>query len=181
MDYLANCDGILLLFDPVMEFERTEYYEYLRRALLTLSNRRHDRASRLPHRVAVLLLSSTTPMCTARLLQVAHTPPTSLTNSVPQINEGQARIFFRDLCTSTNNADLIMALLEHYFHPKRIKYFVTSSIGFYVDPATGRFDSSDFDNIVREGKYGQRSVRGRVRPINVIEPLLWLAQQRLAR
>ena len=76
-----------------------------------------------------------------------------------------------------------MALLEHYFHPKRIKYFVTSSIGFYaliLRPAGLTVPISTMLSS-GEGKYGCGSVRGRVRPINVIEPLLWLAQQRLTR
>jgi hypothetical protein len=181
LEYLSDCDGILLLFDPVIEHQRSHYYEYLRRALLALSNRSRHRGSRLPHHVAVCITKFDDPYVYRKAAAGGYARLAGSTNSMPQMNEEQVRIFFRELCSSTNNADLVMALLEHYFHPKHIRYFATSSIGFYINPAAGRFDSSDFDNVVQEGGYGERRIRGRVRPINVIEPLLWLTRQSLAR
>ena len=181
LNYLADCDGIILLFDPVFESERSHYNEYLRHALLALSNRNHDRSQRLPHFVAVCITKFDDPYVYRKAAAGGYVKLAGSTTSIPQINEEQVHMFFRDLCISTKNADLVMALLEHYFHTKRIKYFVTSSIGFYMDPSTGRFDSSDFSNVVQEDKYSERRIRGRVRPVNVIEPLLWLTQQRRSR
>lgn len=180
LDYLAACDGILVLFDPFMEDDRNyHYYDYLRRALLALSDRSHDRGSRLPHRVAVCVTKFDDPYVYRKAAVGGHIWLADLPNAMPRVKEGRERMFFRDLCTSANDADLVMALLEHYFHLDRIKYFVTSSIGFYISPATGRFDSSDSDNVL--DRSGLPRIRGRVRPINVIDPLLWLVQQRLTR
>ena len=181
LDFLNDCDGILLLFDPVIEYDRGHYYEYLRSTLLALSNRNRDRGTRLRHHVAVCITKFDDPYVYRKAAEGGYVGLTDSKNFMPKIKDGQARIFFRDLCTSANNADLVMAILDHYFYPKHIKYFVTSSIGFYIDSVTGRFDSSNFENVVQEDEYSQHRIRGRVRPINVIEPLLWLTQQRLAR
>jgi energy-coupling factor transporter ATP-binding protein EcfA2 len=175
LDYLESCGGLLLLFDPGREDDVGDYYDYLRRALLALSDRSRDRESYLPHRVAVCVTKFDDPFVFRKAAAGRHVQLGDTLSSVPRVSEARSRAFFRDLCTGTNGADLVMALFEHYFHPDRIMYFVTSAIGFYLNPTTGRFDDSDFANVVME-EGGENRIRGRVRPINVVEPLLWLAQ-----
>lgn len=60
---------------------------------------------------------------------------------------------------------LTSRLIERFFHPNRINYYTTSSIGFHT--SNGRF----FGNI----KQVNDAFRiGHVDPINVFEPLIWL-------
>ena len=175
LNYLENCDGLLIQFDPVREAALGDYYDYLRRALLALSDRSRDRGWYLPHRVAVCVTKFDDPSVFRRAAGGGHVQLDSTLGAMPRVSKSRSRAFFRDLCTGANDADLVMALLEHYFHPDHIRYFATSSIGFYLNPATGRFNNSDFENIVEE-ENGSSRIRGRVRPVNVVESLLWLAQ-----
>jgi hypothetical protein len=65
-------------------------------------------------------------------------------------------------------------LLERYFYPERISYYVTSAVGFMVNKHTRRFDPRDTENVYRTAS-GAPLVRGPVHPINVVEPVLWIA------
>jgi energy-coupling factor transporter ATP-binding protein EcfA2 len=179
LDFLDSCDGLLMLFDPVREAHYGDYYNYLRHVLLALSDRirNRDRGWHLPHRVAVCITKFDDPSVFHKAASGGHVQFDGTLGAMPRVSESRSRAFFRDLCTGVNDADLVMALLEHYFHPDNIKYFATSSIGFYLDPTTGRFDNSDFTNVLLEDT-GIARIRGRVRPVNVVEPLLWLAQLR---
>jgi hypothetical protein len=177
LPYLAQSDGIIIFFDPVTEYEyhkQLDYYDRLRRILLALSDFSNTPDARLPQRVAVCATKLDDPFVYNKAVDGGHIQAADGTNLMPRVRHERARRFFRDLCTATNNADLVMAILEHYFDPARIRYFAISSIGFYISPETGRFDSSDFNNRSFDRKKGQK-IRGRVRPVDVIAPLLWLA------
>ena len=73
--------------------------------------------------------------------------------------------------------------MKNSFHPSRIRYFVTSSIGFWHPPGwngdTSTFDPEFFANFNEIGD-GKKRIKGPIHPINVLEPLIFL-QQRLAR
>ena len=114
-------------------------------------------------------------------------------DGMPRVRDEDAERFFHELCSGKfwgkryerglESAEYVRDQIMHIFHPDRIRYFVTSSIGFWMEPPFGDrdsawFDSDDFDNFnQREGKV---IIRGKVRPINVLEPLISL-QQRIAR
>jgi hypothetical protein len=68
-----------------------------------------------------------------------------------------------------------LADVRQYFYPDRIKYFITSAIGFYRHDE-GQFRVDDYQNTVQEAD-GLVRIRGSIHPINVVEPLLWLGQQ----
>jgi hypothetical protein len=93
----------------------------------------------------------------------------------PRVPEDRAQAFFEELCKTSSNsqASLIIHSIKRYFHPDRVKYFATSSIGFYVDHQKG-FNSSDCCNRISDEKRHEPQVRGEINPINVLEPLLWL-------
>jgi hypothetical protein len=50
-----------------------------------------------------------------------------------------------------------------------VRYFATSSVGFWIGP-DGRFNVDDFQNI--EYVNDEQRLRGGVRPVNVLEPLI---------
>jgi hypothetical protein len=76
---------------------------------------------------------------------------------------------------------MLATTLERCFRPERIKYFVTSSVGFYTDPRSRIFNPDDSQNVTRGGEQSQgmrfTGIRGSIHPINVAEPLLWLTRQ----
>ena len=88
---------------------------------------------------------------------------------------------WRWLCdvSQTDNAVMVFNTLEQYFRPDRIKYFVTSAIGFFVDPRKGAYDPDDIQNLLPgpENAPKRLRIRGTVHPINVMEPVLWLGRQ----
>ena len=93
----------------------------------------------------------------------------------PYVDEDRAEEFFARMCRASPNpaAQDLPQKLRVYFHPDRIRFFVTSAIGFYVNPSTGKFDPADPMNIIAEPG-GKPKVRSTIRPINVTEPVLWL-------
>ena len=98
----------------------------------------------------------------------------------PRVHGDDGKRFLLDLCKGSERSDvtLVTNALDHFFEPDRVRFFVTSSIGFYVNES-GQFDEDDYNNVVPRtgditlGKYG---IRGQVIPINVVEPLEWLGR-----
>lgn len=93
----------------------------------------------------------------------------------PRVHDDDAEGFFKQLCDTSpmGDADLICNALTRYFQPERIRYFITSAIGFYRQG--GRFRDDDYQNAVEQGG-GTYKIRGQIHPINVLEPILWLGQ-----
>ncbi len=192
-DHLAQAQGIIYLFDPIGEEENRNSHTYITSTVPELLLRL-AKAGRvepyLPHQVSVCITKFDHP----ELFQQARRAGlvTSGPDGIPRVRDTDAEQFFEELCTGTFWADryeegqaAAMSVREELttlFHPDRIRYFVTSAIGFWLAPPargeTGsRFDERDFANY--RVKDGRGSIRGRVRPINVLEPLISL-QQRIA-
>jgi hypothetical protein len=97
----------------------------------------------------------------------------------PRVPEEDAQEFFERLIrlSKSDNASLIMPLIKQAFHEERVRFFVTSAIGFYVG-ASRVFNPEDYQNHVPGDL--QRGVPDRIRggiyPINVVEPVLWLGR-----
>jgi hypothetical protein len=134
---------------------------------------------RLPHHVAVCVAK----FDEIRVLETAeqtgmieHDPDY---HGFPRVPEDEARDFFMRLCevAKSGDAEMVPNLIEKNFWPDRIKYFVTSAIGFYVDPRTGNFDRADFQNHLPRSAGQQSRIRGPVYPVNVVEPMLWLGKR----
>ena len=108
----------------------------------------------------------------------------------PRVSDEDTRTLFLKLCeaSGSGNAEMVIHALEQYFYPDHIKYFVTSAIGFYLNPRTRHFDEDDWQNVVpnerpkdKEGsppaKWKPTRIRGGVYPINIVEPVRWLCQK----
>jgi hypothetical protein len=178
VENLARSDGIVLFFDPITEFTRGDAFRNMF-GVLTLLRAQLRGNGRLPHFVAVCItkFDEIAVYEAARKLRITEVDP--YPPEFPTVPDEDGRIFFERLArlSKSESADLVLPMLEQTFNEKRIKFFVTSSIGFFVDPDYGVFDPEDYQNhIPRETEDGLDYIRGGIRPINVIEPVLWLGR-----
>jgi hypothetical protein len=177
--YLANCQGLLLLVDPIRERELGDAHEFFHGTLLRIAQRVEvPPGQRLPHYIAVCVTKFDDPSVFrfARdndFLSYSEEDPLLF----PRVHDDEAEQFMRDLFAGSplSDVDLVLGALRQYFYPERIRYFVTSSVGFYVG-SFGEFREDDYWNVVQieDGKF---QIRGQVYPINVAEPLLWLGER----
>lgn len=171
---LAGSSGIMLFFDPLSEFERGDAFQHLYGVLTLLRSQAASRG-KIPHHVAVCItkFDAIPVLRSARALKVLVPDPVE--GRFPVVSADYAQEFFERLIkmSKSDDASLILPLLKSTFHEDRIKFFVTSSIGFYIDPVTGMFDLDDYQNHI-SGKPDR--IRGGVYPINVVEPVLWLGR-----
>ncbi|WP_204039792.1 hypothetical protein [Acrocarpospora phusangensis] len=195
-DNLAQSEGIVFLFDPIREFEIGDAFEHLHGPLTKLASRilggPGATADRLPHYISICITKFDEPQVldTARQLGLLTTRPDD-PHGFPVVRSEEARTLLEGLCSvsATGSADLMLNNLSKYFHKDRIKFFVTSSIGFHLNRDTGRFDQGNVRNmipttpspslggappLVSEREF---RIRGQVHPINVVEPLLWLGRR----
>jgi hypothetical protein len=186
IDNLVRSRGIVFLFDPVREFTLGDAFDYTYGVLAQLAQRMVDSPEFsdgwLPHYVAVCV----TKFDEIRVYETADKLDLLVTDlddpyEFPRVADDQdARHLFARLCevSRSGNADLVLNTLEQHFRPERIKYFVSSAIGFYVDPRAGVYDPADFQNLVPDpDDPGRPLIRGAVHPINVVEPMLWLGER----
>jgi hypothetical protein len=189
LDSLARSRGILFLFDPVREFSHSDAFVHTVGVVNELNQRMKDSAlpdGRLPHHVAVCIakFDEIEVLRTAQQLNLVYYDPDHW--GCPKVHEDDAREFFAHLCdvSDSGEARIVPKLLEQTFRADRLRYFVTSSIGFYIDRNTGVFDFKDYQNYVEANTNSKEPapprIRGTVDPINVVEPVLWLGES-LAR
>jgi hypothetical protein len=179
VENLARSAGIVLIFDPVSEYERGDAFLHTYGVLARLSAQA-ARRGRLPHYVAVCIAK----FDEIRVLRSAEAMRMVVQDvekpEFPKVPEEYAAEFFERLArrSRSDSAELILPLLQQTFREDRIRFFVTSAIGFYVAPSIGVFDRSDFQNHIPgdEGNGIPNRIRGAIYPINVIEPVLWLGR-----
>lgn len=198
LDHLAEADGLIYLFDPITEREYRSASMYIDAAIAPLSRYQMDQLvdGYLPQQVSVCVTKFDHPdlFFQARRSGLVNYGA----DGMPRVLDEHAEAFFDSLCEGDfwgeqggerqESAMLVRDLLKSYFHPERIKYFVSSSIGYWRpagwNPGSPSlpgftFDPDDFRNILT-GHDGTPRIRGVIHPINVLEPLISL-QQRLAK
>ena len=181
---MVDSRGIVFFYDPVREFTNGDAFTHTIGVLNELSQRmRSAPGGRLPHYVSVCIakFDEIKILETADklgLLEYDLDPP-----GFPRVPDDEAREFFAQLCTRSDSGDAEMALtlLEQTFWPDRIRFFVTSAIGFYVDPHLRVYDRDNYQNHLppedeNEPEPKPARIRGPVYPINVVEPILWLGK-----
>jgi hypothetical protein len=170
---LARSSGIVLFFDPLSESERGDAFQYMYGVLTEL--RSQAGPDKLPHYVAVCItkFDAIPVFRSAQALKVVTQDPEG--PQFPYVPEEYARELLARLIkrSRSDDASLILPLLQQTFHENRVRFFVTSAIGFYVEPSVGKFDFDDYQNHIR-GKPDR--IRGGIYPINVVEPVLWLGR-----
>lgn len=178
---IEQSKGIAFFFDPVREMETNDAFAHTHSVINSVAQRMQERGTllpdgRLPHHVAVCVtkFDELNMARTAELFGMLDHDE----RGVPRVPDTDARDFVYRLCAQFDNLDpkLIFDMLERAFDPERMRYFVTSAIGFYVNPATGRCDPEDSQNYIPAANGMPPRIRGDVIPVNVAEPILWLAQ-----
>jgi hypothetical protein len=184
IDDLVESAGILFMFDPIREFEQGDAFSttngLLKQLMAAFSNKSPDTFNgKLPHYVAVCITKFDEPRIleTARKLGVLRRNPND--PETPWVHNHDSRKLLNALAQVSVSGDgkMIVSTLDRHFHPDRIQYFVTSAVGFYVDPRTNKFDIDNPQNLVKDSAGMSKSahIRGPVRPINIVEPILWLS------
>jgi hypothetical protein len=178
---LMDSSAIIFLYDPAKEVDDGDAFDHTFGVLQQMAQRASGPpGSRLPHYVAVCVskFDEIRVLSTAQklgLLTYDEDPP-----GLPRVPDEDARDLFIELCRvqPSGDAEMVMNLLEQNFQPDRIKYFITSAIGFYVDTRSGRYNPDDYQNHLPDSTdlYKAR-IRGSIYPINVVEPLLWLTEK----
>lgn len=186
-EYLAGCNGLIYLFDPKKVNVGTSNFDHLQRSLDMMRRvfERNNPASivrgRLPQHLA-FCITKYDDMSVFK--QLDDRDLISLDGSdeshPPFINDPKRAFeFIAD--------DLTVQTVRGYFHKNHIKYFGTTNVGFYVDEQSRQVDMRRFSNIKveqeeyvnGEGVTARReiiSIKSKVNPIGVIEPVLWLHQ-----
>jgi hypothetical protein len=185
---LVRSRGLVYLFDPVRESEDGDAFDHTFGLLVQLARRVDEestrRDGRLPHHVAICVTKFDEVPVLRTAEKLGLVVPSDDRYGFPRVPDYEAREFFARLCSvsGTGNAEMVVSALEQYFDPRRIRYFVTSAIGFHL-PSEGKFDPADPTNLLPMEEIDPRSglmrtrIRGAVHPINVIEPVFWLINQ----
>jgi hypothetical protein len=184
IDTLADSGGIVFLFDPVLEARKGHAFSYIYNVVAELAERMISRnefdKGTLPQYVAVCVskFDDVRVLMTAEKLGMIVADPDDQ-HRFPRVPDYDAREFFVELCKILNAGDpeLVLSTIERHFRKERVRYFVTSSIGFWVDPNTNVYDPQDMQNLLDEASAYDARIRGSVHPINVVEPLMWLASK----
>jgi energy-coupling factor transporter ATP-binding protein EcfA2 len=182
IEHVTDSRGILYMYDPIREYTRGDAYDKtfgLLMDLVAAASEDPGFDGRLPHHVAVCVTKFDEPRVfkTAESLRMLvwdeHDPL-----GFPRVHDSDARDLMLNLCklSRSGTGEAVPQLLERYFRKERIKYFVTSSVGFMVNQGTQRFDPQDTENVYRI-ESNEALIRGPVHPINVVEPILWLIEQ----
>lgn len=176
VDHLENCDGIVYLLDPEQEARQQDSFRYFhpiaQQLMARIMSSKTYSGTRLPQPVAVCLTKFDQPTVyrTASLRGfTVHQAEPPYQPVVP--NELAADFYGLLVEHSANNTDLLDIGLRNYF--SEVQYFVTSAIGFHMPGV--RFQPADHLNVQRVGPGpNDFTIRGKISPINVFEPLLWL-------
>jgi hypothetical protein len=188
IDGLVRSRGIVYIFDPMRESDDGDAFDHTFGMLVQLARRMDEengwRGTRLPHYVAVCITKFDAPPVLMTAQRMGLLVPSDDNHGFPRVPDYEARDLFERLCmvSGTGNAEMVINSLEQYFDPRRIRYFVTSAIGFYAGRG-GKFDGDDPNNLLLMEEIDHRlktkrtRIRGPVHPINVVEPIFWLIDQ----
>ena len=194
LDHLASAQGLLYFFDPLSERQHGMSAEYLNWTIIALSRRMlaEDQLVNgyLPHYVAVCITKFDNPELFQQARRIGLVTPGP--DGRPQVLGKDAEALFNMICDGRfwkdhdgevpTSARFVRDELKKRFHPDRIRYFVTSAIGFRQQPerdsATDLQTEFDPDNYANTYQVeGRPKIRGPITPINVLEPLLSLQQR----
>lgn len=181
IDSLASAAGLLYLIDPLHDPANDPSFTHFFTALQFLTARMAEmgqlRHGRLPHHVAVCVTKFDDERFFRRLVtetdlvtQDPHYP------RLPRVPQQRAAEYFDWICDRVlgSGAAMVREGLRTYFAPDRIAYFATSAIGFRLN-RNQIFDFRDFRNVEVVDRTPR--LRDRPRPINVLEPLVFLERR----
>jgi hypothetical protein len=174
LNHMVQSDGLLYLFDPTRPGDSYSYFQRMLDRLLIES----DRSGRLTpdgllrHSLAVCI----TKLDDGHVLEGARSRGlvTMEPDGTPFLDPEQARHWFESLVEGAD--EMVLQSIEQTFDPSNVRYFATSAVGFRRWP-DGAVHLDDCANVYVVD--GDHRISGEVRPINVLEPLVWV--ERAAR
>lgn len=200
VEYLKTSDALLYFFDPTYDLRsptdplsKFKSFDYFDSMVLNLRmsavNRNRLHRGVLSQHIAVVVpkLDDQWIFDIANRHQCIELEPQS---GFPWVPPDKGRRFFESLTyqLGTPDADYLRRELGSAFHPKRISYHALSSVGFYLpDPDHPEFlNRRDVCNgLTAREQTGDEPpsaswVRGTIRPVHAIDPLIALAERALA-
>lgn len=180
--HLVNANGLLYLMDPEVSADGTDlnfqaFFAALQLLTTRMSASGQLHRGRLPHYLAVCVTKFDDERFFRTLVQNTDLVTQDRDGpKLPRVPQERAEEFFNWVCDRVlrSNSGMIREALRAFFHPERIAYFATSAIGFRLNQ-NGVFDFRDFNNVQTINDL--RGLRDRPRPINVLEPLVFLEQR----
>ena len=172
LEPVYNASGLVYLFDAAYESPRSAL-GLVQGVLARLSTEARARGAMpggyLPQRLAVCIAKfDRRPL--VRLTQEFGLLTSHPTTGEPRVSPQDASLLFSRLCRLHPDFTEIDRAIRRMFDPDRVRYFATSAVGFY-SPKRGPLDMEDCENRVEHD--AAVFIRGTVRPMNVLEPLLW--------
>jgi hypothetical protein len=188
--YLAESDALVYFFDPTYEMEPRKYHsaDFFNAVDTDLSMyAARTGEERIPKYVAVCLpkLDDQRVFNLASDFECLEPDPVSGLFWVPP--RKAKRLF--DVVTLERNdreSDYLRTRLPRAFYARRISYHAFSSVGFWIGD-DGQFDPEHVCNVVdvqvlHESRWVEESrVRGEIRPVHVLDPLILLIDRVLKR
>jgi hypothetical protein len=181
VEHLASASGILYLIDPERpEDDRSfdHFFGTLNMLYSAMDRQGGLKRGRLRQYLAVCVTKFDDEQFFRRLVDttdfVVQDPKGA---RLPRIPQHRAKEFFEWVCDRVlgGGASLVREAIGRFFHESRVQYFATSAIGFRLN-SQGIFDFRDFSNVVAGSDPSDRMLRDRPRPINTLEPLVFLEQ-----
>jgi hypothetical protein len=175
--HLTDCQGILFLFDPLREEAEADAFRYFNtiRAQLEARTAASGRmfGPTLPHHVAVCITKFDDREVLNQALGAEGVAALHERRPPIRIESAVASRYLDMLARNPrSSARLVRDMLRARIRPERAKVFAMSSVGFWLG-SDERFDQDDFSNVLLDG--GNPTIRGTPRPMNVLEPMVWLA------
>ena len=178
--YLASCHGLIYLFDPFREHALAQLSangtgdtnrKYLSRTLtytqLRVPANRRPPGHRLPQHLAVCIAKSDHPQVVGELDSAGLiSVDVKGLEGMPVVTDAQ--MAFEHLAETET-----VKMIQTYFVRRRTRYFATSSIGFFHG-RDDRVDPKEYWNFQDSSDGQPERIRGPIRPINVLSPLLWI-------
>jgi hypothetical protein len=186
MDRIIDADGLIFLIDPMRELNRAVtarsnwvyFHNLIETIKMRLAQRGELRRGRLPHHVAMCMTKFDEQVIFQRAYHERYIDIGD--DGQPHVPPERAGDFFEWVCDWIDrdrgdaSAAQLRQLVQGSFAPQRVRYYATSSIGFYIPRGAG-FNLHDYANV--EFRNGQPHIRGSIRPVNVLEPLVDLEQR----
>lgn len=180
---LMTADGIIYLFDPIAD-GRDERFETLFLHTLSRLNANSTVEGKidryLPQRLAVCI----TKFDDHRVFNKAVSAGLVFSDmaGILRVPTGRySRQFFELMCEGSDDTEALHLLqaIQNNFRPKSVRYYVVSALGF-----SGEYGGAcppwpklrRYPNVI-DTVGGHQGVREQARPVNVIEPLLYLVSQ----
>jgi hypothetical protein len=176
---LAYADAMVFIVDPVLERRRTDSeqsnWSYIR-SLINRMAEQHPgllQKGKLRHHVAVCLSKFDDPQIFRAAFEEGLVDV--MPGEQPVVPADRAGEYFAWICRwieesrEAGSTQLLRDALEGRFVRDRVRYFATSSVGFWRRVGQD-FDIRDYLNI--ETVDGKHRLRGPVRPVNVLEPFI---------